>query len=80
MKYVVTIATLGLAFFCHADAPIYGYFWMRYTYENPTQPDVEENKKSKKVEIREPSSWNDDGVRFSVGYGSFQSVCHRGAE
>ncbi len=30
--------------FVHADAPIYGYFWMRYTYENPTTPDVEENE------------------------------------
>lgn len=30
--------------FSYADAPIYGYFWLRYTYMNPTTPEVEENE------------------------------------
>ncbi|MGB9721752.1 MAG: hypothetical protein ACPL28_09775, partial [bacterium] len=33
-----------------ADAPIYGYFWLRYTYENPTTPEVDENKNEFAIE------------------------------
>ncbi len=42
MKYLIMIL-IGLVVFSYADAPIYGYFWLRYTYENPTTPEVEEN-------------------------------------
>jgi hypothetical protein len=37
------VLLLGLVVFGYAEAPIYGYFWIRYTYENPTTPEVEEN-------------------------------------
>jgi hypothetical protein len=43
MKYFLSVLLLGLVVFGYAEAPIYGYFWIRYTYENPTTPEVEEN-------------------------------------
>ncbi len=43
MKHVFMFALLGLSFFTYAEAPIYGYFWIRYTYDNPTTPEVDEN-------------------------------------
>jgi len=44
MKYTLSVLLLGLMVFGYAEAPIYGYFWTRYTYENPTTPEVEENE------------------------------------
>jgi hypothetical protein len=44
MKQFLLILLLGCAVFSYADAPIYGYFWCRYTYENPTTPEVDENE------------------------------------
>jgi hypothetical protein len=43
MKYTLCVLLLGLMVFGYAEAPIYGYFWVRYTYQNPTTPEVEEN-------------------------------------
>jgi hypothetical protein len=44
MKGFLFVLLAGLVVFAYADAPIYGYFWTRFTYENPTQPeDVETN-------------------------------------
>lgn len=45
MKYLIILSMLGLLIIAHAEVPIYGYFWLRYTYDNPTQPeDIEENE------------------------------------
>jgi hypothetical protein len=44
MKKLFVILVLGLVTLVHADAPIYGYFWFRYTYDNPTTPEVDENE------------------------------------
>lgn len=44
MKYTLAVLLLGLMVFGYAEAPIYGYFWTRYTYENPTTPEVDENE------------------------------------
>ncbi|MEO0206256.1 MAG: hypothetical protein ABIL22_06240 [candidate division WOR-3 bacterium] len=43
---ILGFGVLFLLFFSltYADAPIYGYFWLRYIYENPTTPDVVENE------------------------------------
>jgi hypothetical protein len=43
MKYILSVLLLGLVVLGHAEAPIYGYFWIRYTYDNPTTPEVDEN-------------------------------------
>ncbi len=43
MKHLFILLALGLFSFHQADVPIYGYFWTRYTYENPTTPEVDEN-------------------------------------
>lgn len=43
MKYALSVLILGIMVFGYAEAPIYGYFWLRYTYDNPTTPEVEEN-------------------------------------
>lgn len=43
MKYALSLLLLGMLFLGHAEAPIYGYFWFRHTYDNPTTPEVEEN-------------------------------------
>ena len=39
MKHMMVMLVLGAIALSFADAPIYGYFWLRYTYENPTQPE-----------------------------------------
>ncbi len=39
MKRSIIMVMLGAAALSFADAPIYGYFWLRYTYENPSQPE-----------------------------------------
>lgn len=44
MKQFLLVLLLGCVVFSYADAPIYGYFWCRYTYENPTTPEVDENE------------------------------------
>jgi len=44
MKYILSVLLLGLMIFGYAEAPIYGYFWTRYTFETPTTPEVEENE------------------------------------
>ncbi len=45
MKQIVLVLLLGVMVFGYASAPIYGYFWTRYTFENPTTPeDVDENE------------------------------------
>lgn len=45
MKYLSAVLILGSCILVYADASPYGYFWLRYTYENPTQPeDVETNE------------------------------------
>ena len=44
MKYTLSVLLLGLMVLGYAEAPIYGYFWTRYTFENPTTPEVEENE------------------------------------
>lgn len=43
MKYVLSVLFLLIMGLGYAEAPIYGYFWFRYTYDNPTTPEVEEN-------------------------------------
>jgi hypothetical protein len=43
MKRVLLALYIGFIAVGYASAPIYGYFWCRYTYENPTTPEVEEN-------------------------------------
>lgn len=43
MRYLAILLTLSLLSFIQAEAPIYGYFWIRYTYNNPTTPEVEAN-------------------------------------
>jgi hypothetical protein len=43
MKRLAFLMILGSVALCFADIPPYGYFWTRYTYENPTTPDVDEN-------------------------------------
>ena len=35
-KFMLLFLTFVLV--AYADAPIYGYFWLRYTYDNPTAP------------------------------------------
>jgi len=51
MKRFLALLLLGLAVFVYADASIYGYFWCRYTYENPTQPeDVTDNSHAFSIE------------------------------
>ena len=51
MKRFFALLLLGLAVFAYADANIYGYFWWRYTYENPTQPEgVEDNEHAFSIE------------------------------
>jgi len=42
MKYFVLMLLLGMMV-GFADVPVYGYFWLRYTYENPTTPEVDNN-------------------------------------
>ncbi len=45
LKMLVATALMLMCFSAgYADAQIYGYFWMRYTYENPTTPEVDENE------------------------------------
>lgn len=44
MKQFLLVLLFGCAVFSYADTPIYGYFWCRYTYENPTTPEVDENE------------------------------------
>jgi hypothetical protein len=44
MKYTLSVLLLGLLVLGYAEAPIYGYFWTRYTFENPTTPEVDENE------------------------------------
>lgn len=46
---VAGIMVLALSF-SYGEAPIYGYFWLRYTYENPTTPEVEENEHAFSIE------------------------------
>ncbi len=44
MKTTLLVLLVGLAVFGYANSEIYGYFWTRYTFENPTAPEVDENK------------------------------------
>ncbi len=44
MRKLFLVLLLGLVVFTYADAPIYGYFWCRYTFENPTTPELEEGE------------------------------------
>lgn len=45
MKYLYILSILGVIIPAHADVPVYGYFWLRYTYDNPTQPaNIENNE------------------------------------
>ncbi len=44
MKYVLLLLCAGVIGFGYANADIYGYFWARYTFENPTTPEVDENE------------------------------------
>lgn len=46
MKVLVFFLALGFATFCLSDTPLYGYFWLRYTYNNPTTPEVEVHNNS----------------------------------
>jgi hypothetical protein len=41
-KTIVVLMTLCLVL-VFADVPIYGYFWARYTYQNPTTPEVDDH-------------------------------------
>lgn len=43
MPRIVLLMATVLIGIAGAEAPIYGYFWLRYTYDNPTTPDVDEN-------------------------------------
>jgi hypothetical protein len=43
MKHLLLVLLAGFVVFGYANADIYGYFWTRYTYENPTTPEVDEN-------------------------------------
>ena len=43
MRYATMLMLLGSLALIHAETTIYGYFWIRYTYDNPTTPEVEEN-------------------------------------
>lgn len=43
MKKLLFISISGLFAFTYAEVPLYGYFWIRYTYENPTTPASSEN-------------------------------------
>lgn len=43
MRYLIIYVSLGLSGLIFAQSPIYGYFWIRYTYDNPTTPEVDEN-------------------------------------
>lgn len=44
MKNSILVLLVGLAVFGYASSEIYGYFWTRYTFENPTTPEVDENE------------------------------------
>ncbi len=44
MKCLLIISTLGSFILTYADVPLYGYFWIRYTYEDPTTPAIDENE------------------------------------
>ena len=41
MKGLLLFLIIGHLTLCFADIPLYGYFWMRYTYKNPTTPEVD---------------------------------------
>jgi hypothetical protein len=43
MKKLLFLLLMGGLIVLYADASIYGYFWCRYTYKNPTTPEVNEN-------------------------------------
>lgn len=44
MKHMLLVLLVGCMVFGYANADIYGYFWTRYTFENPTTPEVDENE------------------------------------
>lgn len=44
MKYMLSTLLLTTAVVSFAEVPIFGYFWCRYTLENPTTPEVSEYK------------------------------------
>lgn len=41
---VMGLLLLSVCAISYAEAPLYGYFWLRYIYENPTTPEVEQNE------------------------------------
>ncbi len=39
MKHLLIVLLVGVTVFAYADAKIYGYFWCRYTFDEPTTDD-----------------------------------------